>query len=261
MATQQNSHRSLERALRILMSFCPNNMPLGAGELSARLDIHPSTVSRLAQVLAANGFLMQDEYTKKYTLGRAAGDLGRAVFSSLNDHLVVIAQPVLDDFCHRIGYSVALEIATEEGTFLAYQRHGSRRLQVSAILGESLPVHAASGAKAVLAFSDPALADRLMQRELERLTPNTVIDTRLLKKQLEEIRKNGVSYDLGELDVDVHTMAAPVFDHTNKPVAAVVLAFPASRSNYCTRMETVFELKETARKISLLLHHSEDNDQ
>ena len=204
---------------------------------------------------------MQDSQTRKYVLGHSAADLGRAIFQSLKGHLVVIAQPELDELCRRVGETVSLEVATGEGTILGYTNQGSQRLQVSINVGERVPIHVAAGAKAVLAYSEPALVDRLLQREFERFTPNTIQDPQVLRKQFEEIRLNGYSYDRGERDFDVHAMAAPIFNHAKKPVAAVVLAFPSTRAEHCTRPEIIEQVKETARKISALLHYTEDEHQ
>ena len=258
MVSQPNSHRSVERALRILMSFVPDNNPMGPTEIGAKLDLHPSTASRLAQVLTTHGLLMQDRQTKKYVLGHSAADLGRAIFASLKGHLVVIAQPELDELSHRVGETVALEAATDNGTILAYKTQGNQRLQVSFNLGESLPIHVTAGAKAVLAFSKPELVDRLLDRKFERFTPNTIMDASVLRDQFKDIRRTGISFDRGEGDLDVHAMAAPIFDHAKKPVAAVVLAFPCTRADWCCRPEVVGQLKHTARTISSRLHYSDE---
>ena len=86
---------STEKALKILKAFAPHNHEMGTLELSNKLGIHKSTVSRLLHLLTANDFLQQNSDTKKYLLGRAVAEIGNAVFKSLDSAIVGIAQPYL----------------------------------------------------------------------------------------------------------------------------------------------------------------------
>jgi len=248
---QNNTHQSLERALDILMIFTPDNLELGATEVSEKIGgMHRSTVTRLLQVLTRRGFLQQNPSTKKYSLGRSAAKIGRAVAQSLGSQLVNIAQPHVDALRNDVGEAAALEVFYESNTILAYYAKGRRLVQVSFRIGDRLPVHVAAGAKAVLAFLPEAMAESLIPKNLERFTPHTITDRKALLKQLAEIRKSGVARDSGERDEDVHVIAAPVFNHENRPVAAVVISVPVSRKEILTKPHTIASLKETTAAIS-----------
>jgi DNA-binding IclR family transcriptional regulator len=54
-------------------------------------------------------------------------------------------------------------------------------------------------------------------------------------------------------------MAAPVFDHTRRPVAAVAVAVPAYRIKSVMGGNAISLLKETAAKISARLHYPEED--
>ena len=79
------------------------------------------------------------------------------------------------------------------------------------------------------------------------------------KRKLEEIRRKGISLEQGELDEDVHSRAAPVFDHAKSPVAAVVIGGPAYRMRTHMRGKTASLLKETAAQISARLYYTEED--
>src|SRR3972149_9353710 len=97
MQSSQNTHRSVERALTLLLSFTHGNPEKGIVELSKQLGFHASTVSRLVHVLTNYGLLRNDPWTKKYSLGKSAFDLGRAIYQSVRDQLVTIARPYIDE--------------------------------------------------------------------------------------------------------------------------------------------------------------------
>ena len=66
-----------------------------------------------------------------------------------------------------------------------------------------------------------------------------------------EIKETGIAFDKGEIDKDIHTIAAPVFNHDNNPVAAVVVGIPVTRLACRDESSMVDLLKDTAKNISL----------
>jgi DNA-binding IclR family transcriptional regulator len=75
-----STRQSVERALKILLSFTPGNREKTVAELRRELELTVSTTSRLLKVLLAYGFLFQDEWTNKYSLGKSAFDVGSAIY-------------------------------------------------------------------------------------------------------------------------------------------------------------------------------------
>lgn len=257
MAThpERSTHAAVEKALRILRAFAPHNESIGLLALSRKFGYHPSTTTRLLKVLRKHGFIEQDPATKQYSLGRSILLLSQAILESLNTELVSLARPYIDNLRDRTRESTGLEVWAGDTTTLAYAAPGPQRVQVSAAPGTRMPLHVAAGAKAILAHLPPDFADTLLDGELRRYTPGIVMDSKVLKRQLREIRRKGVAFDRGELDPDVHVMAAPVFDHSKRPVAAAVLACPAYRMKSYLEGNTVTLLKETAARISARLHY------
>ena len=243
-------HQSIERAINILKAFIPNNQPMGTTELSKRLNLNNSTVCRILQALRDNEVLQQDPFTKKYQLGLLAADIGIAVNQSLETHLTSIAQPFLDELSMSIRETAALEVMSGKSTVLVYRVIGPQRLNVSLNIGERLPVHAVSGAKVIMAFSAPETVDKLLNKKLERFTPNTITDPKIVKKHLIGYHSQGVAFDYGELDIDIYSVAAPIFNHEKRPVAAAVIVAPASRMNSGVKSKAIKLVKKAAMSIS-----------
>lgn len=258
METQPVTHQSIIRAVNFLKVLIPINQPVGTNELSKRFNLNKSTVSRILNVMKENGLLYQDPDTRKYQLGPLVVEMALALNRSLDSHLVSIAQPFLDALSAETGEGVALEVLSGNSSILAYQMPTRKTLQVSVNLGERLPIHAASGAKIIMAFSDPDFVEKLLDRKLMRYTPNTITDPEVLKENLIEYRRQGVAFDHGELDEDVHTVAAPVFNYQKMPIAAAVVVVPAKRmENKQVKSKIVKIVKETAKAISSKLFYQE----
>jgi IclR family KDG regulon transcriptional repressor len=257
---ERSTHAAVEKALLLLKAFAPRNQSIGPLALSRKFGYHPSTTTRLLKVLRKHGFVEQDPATKQYSLGRSIIFLSQAILESLNTDLVSIARPYIDNLRDRTQESTGLEVWAGDTTTLAYAAPGPQLVKISATPGARMPLHVAVGAKAILAHLPPDFADNLLGGELRRYTPSTITDPKVLKRQLTEIRRRGVAFDRGELDPDVHVMAAPVFDHSKRPVAAAVLACPAYRMKSHGQGKTVFLLKETAAEISARLFYSKEVD-
>lgn len=241
-------YSSVQKAIGILLSFVPDNRPMGTSQLSETLGLNKSTVSRLTHVLVHYGLIQQDEKSKKYSLGRTAALLGKAVEASQIDRLAQFARPYIDALSAAVGESVCLEMLLSRRTKLIYSVIGPP--PVSVTFQDRLPMHAAAGGKAILAYTDSEEVENMLNGELKRMTENTICDIEQFKAHLAEIRKQGIAYDHGEANTDVHAVSAPVRNHLKKPVAAVSICVPATRVNKIMNNKTVNELRKTARRIS-----------
>jgi DNA-binding IclR family transcriptional regulator len=255
MKPKESSLSSTEKALKILLAFTPNNTEMGTLELSEKLDIHKSTVSRLLHTLAAHGFLQQNPDTKRYLLGRSAAKIGNAVIKSLNTSIVSLALPYLNDLSGQVGESVALEVLSGTNVVLACHVEGQQHIRFSFELGEQVPINVAAGAKTIMAFSDPGFVAQCLKKKFVRFNDKTITSHQEYLKLLENIRKEGVAYDRGEQYEDSHAVATPIFNHERVPVAAVVIAGPAFRMTPAFLEKVITPLKKTAADISERLYY------
>ncbi|MBC7246300.1 MAG: IclR family transcriptional regulator [Actinobacteria bacterium] len=246
---------SIEKALEILLAFTPYNQEMGTGEIGDKLGLHKATASRILNTLEQKGFLQRNPETRKFSLGPAAADVGRAYSNGLSANLVHLAKPYLDALRNRLGETVVLEILTGAGTVMAYVAEGPQRVRIAGTVGDRLPVHAAAGSKAVLAFSPPELVDKFLAGDMPRLTPNTITDPALFRKELAQVRRRGYALDREEIDVGINAVGAPVFDHCGEAIAAVVVAGPAQRITGKGDSQVVVRVKKTAEEISRRLGH------
>lgn len=247
-AIKDLEYSSVQKAIRILLAFIPDNQPMGNLQLSNLLGLNKSTVSRLIQVLLHYGLIQQDEETKKFELGRTSALLGNSVKTSQADRLVQFSRPYLEDLRDTVGESVCLEVIESGCGKVVAEAVGPPPLSVS--FPDSNPVHVSAGAKVILAYSEEDLVDQVIPGDLEKITENSITDPGVFKDQLEEIRQHGIAYDHGEANLEVHAVAAAVFNHREKPVAAICICVPKNRINKILNNHAVEALKKTASLIS-----------
>jgi DNA-binding IclR family transcriptional regulator len=241
-------YSSVQKAIGILLSFVPENKPIGTLQLSQLLGLNKSTVSRLIQVLVHFGLIQQDEASRKYSLGRTAALLGKAVEGSQMDRLIQFARPEIEYLRDTFGESVCCEVLLSGGNKVIAEAIGPPPLSVT--FEDYLPMHVAAGAKSILAFTDSGVVDSMIKGELEKFTENTITDVNAFKDQLREIRQRGIAYDHGEANKDVHAVSAPVFNQLKEPIAAISICVPAGRINKILDHKVGVALKEAAKRIT-----------
>ena len=226
-------------------------------EISKKLGFHKATVSRILLILIKYGFLRQNPQTKKFMLGPSITSLGWAINHFLNTNLVHIAKPYIDELRNILKETIVLETLAGKTTVMAYIAEGPQRVRIAGTVGDRIPIHAAAGAKAILACSPPEVRDSfIINGAMPRYTPNTITNPEMFQRQLEDIRRQGFSFDNEEIDIGINAVGVPIFNYEERSVAAVVVAGPSPRVTWDSNSPIVARLKETAAKISAQLHYN-----
>ncbi|MEM7343757.1 MAG: IclR family transcriptional regulator [Chloroflexota bacterium] len=241
---------AIEKALQLLLAFNPHNPEMSTVEISEKLGFHKATASRILLTLTEYEFLRQDPTTKKFSLGQSVHKLGVALTGSLSNNFVHIAKPYLDQLRDTLDETVTLELWSNDSTVMTYIAESSHPVRVAGRVGDRLPFHAAAGAKAILSFVAPHRLDALLHQPLAPLTSATITDPELFKQHLLKFRAQGFAVDNEEIDVGICAVSAPIFNHENRAVAAVIVVTPTQRFDASPTSSIVQALQKTAADIS-----------
>jgi DNA-binding IclR family transcriptional regulator len=248
--------KTIEKALLVFKCFAEWNSSLSTTELAKKLDTNKATMSRVLSTLKKHDFLEQDPNTRRYRLGPAMAQMARAVNRNMNGEVVTIAKPIVDKLRDEIGETVHVEVLSGNHIYLAYIARSPNPVSLTIEVGDQVKPHAHAGAKAIVAFSDPREIERWLAMDLLRLNENTVTDPDKLREIYREIRQNGVAYDWEEYLHEINAVGAPIFNHKDNPVAAIIIVVPAYRMGKKWDSYLIDMLKEAANKISKGLHSS-----
>jgi DNA-binding IclR family transcriptional regulator len=219
--------QSVQRATRLLKAFDSGPAELGVSELSRKVDLHKSTVSRLLATLESEGLLERVPATDKYRLGfmlvRLAGQVTH--FGDVR----AAARPVLVELAEASRETVILAVLDDEEVINVEQISGPHYMRDSNWVGRRTPLHCVANGKALLAFQAPAMIDRILARPLSRFTERTIVDPLRLRAELADVRARGYARAIGEVEEGLHGVAAPVRDASGAVVAALSISGPAYR--------------------------------
>jgi len=251
----KQKNNAIEKALLILSAFKPYNDEIGTVEIAQKLGLHKATVSRILQNLSKHGFVTQNPHSKKFRLGREIVELSTAMNQSFRSNLIDIAQPFIKNLRDKLRETIIFVVIGDSSARTVYIIEGPRSIRLTGQVGETLPVHASAGGKAVLAFLSEERRNELLKGKLLRVTEKTITNKKILLRQLDEIRRDGVAFDCGEFDRDTSGIAAPVFNYEDKPVAALTVAGPSQRITLSKTSPIASALKDAAKGISNQLHY------
>lgn len=245
----------LDKALRVLMLFTPEQPEWGVSTVSRETGMSKSTVHRILRVLERHGFVTQNTDTRRFRLGLSGIELGRRAQAGME--LRQVALPIMEQLSATSGETVLLQVISPEGDrVVCIERVQQRRgLRLILDVGSTAPLYAGCSSKVLLAYLDQDEIDALLKGRLRPLASHTTTDPAQLRAQLAEIRRSGYAVSFEETDEGVAGVSAPIFDGRGHAVASLTISGPLTRVNTAT-MDRYRELVlDGARRIAAELGH------
>lgn len=217
--------QSLERGLAILCCFSPERPVMGIVDLAEELGMSRSTTHRYVITLAALGYLEQGP-GRKYRLGLRVTGLGLSAMSGtgLREH----AHDDLQELCQRTGFTVGLAVLDGPEIMLLDRMRGSRRAlhgsEPGIAAGSRVPAYCTAAGKLLLAFlPERSQRELIAELQLEKHGPNTIRSKSALRRELAQIRADGLAVDDQEFLEGLFAIAAPLRSDAGDVVAAIAL--------------------------------------
>jgi len=217
---------SVDRAIHLLLTLaeCPNS---GVTELADVTQNTKSLTFRLLHTLERRGLVRKDAERRTYTLGYRALLLGDQ--SRRQSGLILTAETILADLSNTTREN-ALLLVREDLQSICIAMHASPEpLRIFAAVGRLGPLHAGGGPKVLLANAPLEIQQQVISGALESFTKLSISEADALKATLDQIRAEGHSMSVGELDPNIFSIAAPVRDHTGEVIAAIAVNGPSAR--------------------------------
>jgi DNA-binding IclR family transcriptional regulator len=193
---------AVTRALCIMEAFRIGERHLTLAELSRRTGLHNTTVLRLARTLALAGYMVQRE-EGEWRLGPAAGWLGARYQAGFDINNVV--EPTLRELSQTTQESASFYVREGDERACIARVEGPQSVRHHVRIGMRLPLALGAPGRVILAFSGEGGA------------------------VYEDIRRRGYHVSMGEREVQVSSVAAPVFGLNWRLLGSMCISGPTSR--------------------------------
>jgi DNA-binding IclR family transcriptional regulator len=219
--------RSVARAADILLAL--EDGPTSLGRISQRTGLSKPTAHRLLASLANRQMVIQNPLTVEYALGPGCLRVADAIMRGAAG-IGSLVMPILESLAATSGETVAIHVRAGLERICIGQVPSSQPVRYTAHVGATYPIHSGAMGKVLLAFSDDAERQDLLERiPLPALTAATITNRAHLEAEIERIRALGTSTSRGERANGVAAMSAPVFGPDTRLLAALSILGPDAR--------------------------------
>lgn len=241
--------RSIGRAIEVLDSF-DGVSPLSLKEISRKVDLPESTLFRVLLTLEKHAYLEQ-HVDGTYRLGR------KLLFGWLVDRadkVRELARAEMEMLANQFNETVSMAYLYDDRIHVLESMETFHEIRISNKPGRVLPPHCSAMGKAITAFQERSLTDRILEvYGLTRRTEKTIVDRQQLFQQFEEVRSTGVGYDREESVLGGLCIAAAICPPEKQVVAAISVSTPLVRMNAQRAEEIRDALLKSAKNIAKLM--------
>jgi DNA-binding IclR family transcriptional regulator len=212
------------QTLAILTHLAGRPGPVGASTLARELGLPRSTTYHLLAELQAADFVVHLPEERAFGLGVAAFEVGSAYLR--HDPLERLARPLLVRLVEQTGVTAQLGIL--QGNETVYLLKEQPRAPLVTDVGVRIPAHLTASGRSMLAH--------LPDAQVRALFPDAAAFTsrtgrgpgslRALRETIRVERAQGYAEEQGQVTAGYSSVAAPVFDHGGRPIAAIALTLP-----------------------------------
>lgn len=241
--------QSLARGLEVIRAFEHARPTLSITEVARLTNISRAAARRCLYTLEQLGYVVGVEGV--YELTPRVLSLGYAYLSGMP--LARIAQPVLERVSERLHESCSIGVLDGDDVVYVARAARQRILSISLGAGSRLPAYCTSMGRVLLAhLSAPDLDAYLSRVRMERQTPHTIVETSVLRKELQRVRVSGYAVVDQELEAGLRAIAVPVKQQDGRVSASINVGAHAARADRQVMVKTYLPvLLEAANEVAL----------
>ncbi len=241
--------QSIERAFAILEEVARHREGIRLGDLSRQVGLHNSTTFHLVKTMMVLGYLRQMPGTKAYRIGRPLFTLAASALDETE--MVALATPVLEELSAATHESCHFAVRSGDDVVVLAKTAGRGAFQLAERAGVVRPAHSTALGKILLAsLPQHQFDDYLKRHTFTAFTPKTITDPDLLRREVEEVKKNGIAYDDGEFNAEVRCVAVAVRNFSGQVIGAIGLSGPVWRLSISALQDKSRLVRERAEKLS-----------
>lgn len=253
---QRGGVQSLARAFGIMEEVARSREGISLAELSKRVGLHNSTTFHLVKTMVSLGYIRQIKDSKRYRIGRPLFALAASALDEIE--MVSLATPLLEELSRETGESGHFAVRMGDSVVVIARTAAPGAFQLTERVGVVRPAHCTALGKVILAALRDDELDRFLARtELTAVTPKSITEPDVLKKDIDDVRRSGIAFDDGEFNPEVRCVGVPVKDFTGQVIGAIGISGPIWRLSFQSLQGRAAIVQAAARRLSAEFGHRE----
>lgn len=200
---------SVDIVFQMLDKLVAARRPLGVTDFAQLLGEPKPRMYRHLASLRQLGLVEQDPQTEKYRLGAKLVIYGQAAGEQFD--LRAIADPYLTRLRDATGQSAMVSVATNGTALVVASADSLSNVCISVKPGNRVMAHCSAQGRVVLAFADASVRTRLLEGEMPRYTPQSIVSREAVEQRLALVRERLWDVADSEVTPGICALAAPIF--------------------------------------------------
>lgn len=249
---------TVSRAIAILREMAEAEGDVQIKTLAEHLQLPPSTVHRLLELLAQEGMIERDETARAYRVGREFFRLSSLVF---NRHPIQsVAMPILKQALqeHNETAYLGLYLPQEEKMMFAAACESSHPLGYRVKKNEPLSLLTGASGRSILAHLPKDVVEHVLAAEKDDPAVRRAASSRkALHEALAQIRAQGYAVTFGQRIPGAVGIFSGVFDMHGKIVGSIGYTIPEQRYRKNLLPQLCAAVRKSAQALSRALGYQE----
>lgn len=253
-ATEVAGTQTISRAIRVLQVIA-DQAPGGVRlvDVARQMGLERPTAHRLLKALTAERMVVQDDRTRRYTLGPLLFELG--ILATHHFNLKEVSQPVVARLAEETGDTSFVFLRSGYDAVCISRMQGSYPIQTPSVpLGSRQPLGVSAGGLALLAALPDLEMNTVVRAVAPRLGAYGDLDGDQVLELCRHARASGYAVTGNHAVPGVRAIGIPIFNASGSPVAAITVAATHGRMTDQRIQNILPNLKDAARELTRLLH-------
>ncbi len=250
MSIEKNKTQApaVDNAIAIIDLIAASSFPLTLSEICKQTNIPAASAHRVINSLLVHQMVSTDPRRKRsYSVGSRIFEVASTVFSKQS--LIPFFYPIAEILKNEIHQPIFLSVPIGNQMVVVSKVEPSVSNAFEIYIGQTIGMHSSASGKSLLAMHSDEFRKNYFTLEAE-----SNFLTKVRKKEvLEEIGRAarlGYSVSNGDFDGRISTLAAPVMNLCNEPVATISLAIKSAEFDPSEARQYAKNLVQAARQLS-----------
>ena len=240
--------KMVDRALQVLDLLRSSKNSIGVNAIAKECGMNPSTAFRIIKTLEKNGWAFQCSNDQYIAGEKLSFMLGKENFYIALKETALL---VMEKYTARYNQAMNLIVRESYHCYVLQQSRTKSLVDYVSPLYSDLPFYACAGGKVLLSELPESFAsDIISSSELRPLTPHTITDPELFRKELQKVADQGYAYDDRESALNGSCIAVPVRNSDGKVIAALSFSGFVGVADIKQLDKYIEPLKEASQEIS-----------
>lgn len=242
---KENLHNPTLRVLDIFIALHNNKNGLIFSEISKLVKIPKGTLHPILMTLVNEKFLQISN--SKFQIGKNCFKIGTSYIQSLD--FVDIIKPHMKEIVLVCDEICQLGILDGADVLYIEKIEPKQAIRLESYMGKNLPAYATALGQCLLSgLSDDEIKNLYPnEKSFFKFTKNTILDIKSLLTKINDVRKNGYAYEVGQSDKEIECVGVALkFD--GKIKASISVSLPIYRSN-ASKINSIIEILKLRSKL------------